>query len=300
MRGVAVVLVGSPARSGYSSGAAMRLTGSALLLLLQPLSRAAAAVTTVSNTAIRRDQYGTPLNAHQGSMLQGHGPHAGTYYYYGGHTANCTHGAPPLHCQCANGTGQPHAGLFMWQSLAVYSSRDLQSWSFEREMFRRKPGDYGGGMNVYEPRVVSCRATQEYVMVVKAPGLEHSPFASRAGCQLTVMTSKDPTGPFVPQSCLNLTMRLFSDWSVFADPLSGNGYIIYNACGRAGSQGQAVCAQTKGQYIEQLTADFRRVATNTSAVTHIAEDLCKATGSDCEAPAMFVRGQQGNWGRMVW
>ena len=87
-------------------------------------------------------------------------------------------------------------------------------------MFRRKPGDYGGGMNVYEPRVVSCRATQEYVMVVKAPGLEHSPFASRAGCQLTVMT--------------------------------------------------------------------------------IAEDLCKATGSDCEAPAMFVRGQQGNWGRMVW
>ena len=78
----------------------MRLAGSAaLLLLLQPLSRAAAAVTTISNTAIRRDQYGTPLNAHQGSMLQGHGPHAGTYYYYGGHTANCTHGAPPLHCE---------------------------------------------------------------------------------------------------------------------------------------------------------------------------------------------------------
>ena len=38
----------------------MRLAGSAalLLLLLQPLC--AAAVTTISNTAIRRDQYGTP------------------------------------------------------------------------------------------------------------------------------------------------------------------------------------------------------------------------------------------------
>jgi hypothetical protein len=235
-------------------------------LVTMKTMKKATRTTTISNTKPRLDQYGVPLNAHQGSLLQGLDK---KYYYYGGHFPNCTYAVPngtKGHCACAD------TGAQIWHSIAVYSSPDLQQWAFEREMFG--PKGSGSEWGALEPRVVANRRTGQYVMIVKGSNV-------LPNCQLAVAVSADPTGPFVPKGCLNISQPLFSDWSVFADPSGTNsaGYIIYNSKNAA------------GQFIEQLTPDFTAVVKNTSAShspTHIAEEECREGG--CEAPLMFTRG----------
>jgi len=214
-------------------------------------SSASSIPSMISNVQPRVDQYGVPLNAHTGSLIKGQGEHADRFYYYGSHFFNCTY---KDYCQCANIENQ-----WIYHSIAVYSSKDLTNWIFEKEMFI-------GGF-VQEPRVVFNPNTNDYVMILEdADTCERYPAVTR---------SKDPTGPFKNVRCLNLTFPIFSDWSVFSDPGTGKGYIIYND------------DTLPGQNIEELTSDYSTVVPGQHP-TRIGQDICTRPGG-CAAPLMFTR-----------
>ena len=191
---------------------------------------------TISNVEPRRDIKGEIVDAHDG-CLQFFG---GRYYLYG----------------TAYGKS---AGFGINNRFRVYSSPDLERWTFEGELLKEtSDGVY------YRPYVVFNPNTRKYV-------LWYNWYPKLWDGQLAVATSDTPEGPFTivnPDVQVSQAKSRPGDGSLFVDD-DGTGYFIYTVIG----QGHAI-------RVERLTRDYLGSTGETSEIL--------ARG--CEASAMFRRG----------
>lgn len=188
---------------------------------------------TVTNTQPRRDQNGDIIDAHDGCLQF----FAGRYYLYG----------------TAYGKS---AGFGFNNRFRVYSSPDLEHWTFEGELLKAPPGGV-----YYRPCVIYNRRTHKYVLWYNwYPRL----WEGRVG----VAVSDTPVGPF---EIVHLSAKLSAsaerpgDGSLFVDD-DGTGYFIYSTI-----------ASNHAIRIERLTPDFLNGTGESSGIL----------GVGSEAPAMF-------------
>jgi hypothetical protein len=187
----------------------------------------------IDNTQPRRDTEGEIVDAHDGSLQF----FKGRYYLYG----------------TAYGSTE---GFTINNRFRVYSSPDLEHWSFDGELLESPPnGVY------YRPYVVYNQTTHKYV-------LWYNWYPKLWEGKVGVAVSDTPIGPFkIFNSAVQLSQAADSpgDGSLFVDD-DGTGYFIYTTI----NQGHAI-------RVERLTADYLASTGQFSPVL----------GKDCEAPALF-------------
>ncbi len=190
---------------------------------------------TVHNTEPRRDMAGEVIDAHDGCLLF----LDGRYYLYG----------------TAYGKS---AGFGINNRFRVYSSPDLEHWTFEGEALASPPdGVY------YRPYVAFNPGTRKYV-------LWYNWYPKLWDGQVGVAVSDTPTGPFAivnPKVVLTEAANRPGDGSLFVDA-DGTGYFIYTVIGK----GHEI-------RIERLSDDFLGSSGEASP----------PLGTGSEAPAMFRR-----------
>jgi hypothetical protein len=189
---------------------------------------------TINNIEPRRDVVGEVIDAHGGCLQFFNG----RYYLYG----------------TAYGTNE--SSLALNCPFRVYSSPDLERWTYEGELLKDQPtGVYARPCVVFNPH------THKYV-------LWYNWFAKLWDGQTAAATSDTPVGPFI---IVDQNVRVFGscpgDGSLFVDD-DGTGYCIYTAIG----EGYAV-------RVERLTPDYLGPSGEISDVV--------ATG--LEAPLLFRR-----------
>lgn len=192
---------------------------------------------TVNNLEPRRDIDGNILDAHDGCLQFFNG----RYYLYG--------------------TAYDHtAGFSINNRYRVYSSPDLEHWTYEGELLESPPdGVY------YRPYVVFNPRTHKYV-------LWYNWYPKLWDGQNGVATSDTPVGPFkIVNANVQLSQSRYhpGDGSLFVDN-DGTGYFIYT-----------VIDQNHSIRVEKLAPDFL-------ASTGESGDVL---GQNCEAPAVFRREQ---------
>ena len=194
---------------------------------------------TINNVAPRRDVTGEIIDAHDGCLQFFNG----RYYLYGtayGKTDGMTN-----------------------NDFRVYSSPDLERWTFEGTLLKERPEAV-----YYRPYVVFNPNTHKYV-------LWYNWYLKRSledwNGQVGVATSDTPVGPF---KIINPDVRVFGaafrpgDGSLFVDD-DGTGYYIFTAI----YDGYAVC-------VARLTPDYLGFTGRASPIL--------AKGG--EAPVLFRRG----------
>jgi beta-xylosidase len=189
---------------------------------------------TINNIEPRRDVDGKIIDAHGGCLQF----FDGRFYLYG----------------TAFGTNEN--GLALNCPFRVYSSPDLERWTYEGELLKERPdGIY------FRPCVVFNPHTHQYV-------LWYNWFAKLWNGQTAAATSDTPVGPFkIANPNVQLTHPGTGDGSLFVDD-DGTGYYIYTAIG--------------GGYtisVERLTPDYL-------GATGESSDILGVGG---EAPVLFRR-----------
>jgi len=192
---------------------------------------------TINNLEPRRDVTGQIIDAHDGCLQF----FDGRFYLYGTAYGNSD-------------------GYSVTNCYRVYSSPDLEHWTFKGELLRERPaGIY------FRPYVVFNLHTGKYVLWYNWYS-NRKQWDGRAG----VAVSDTPVGPFTivnPDVKVAGADSFIGDGSLFVDD-DGTGYFIFTIMGK----GYWVC-------VERLTPDYLGVTGETSEVL--------ATG--CEAPVLFRR-----------
>ena len=167
---------------------------------------------TISNTEPRRDVTGAIVDAHDGNLLFANG----RYYLYG------------------TAYGKT-AGYSINNRFRVYSSPDLEHWTFEGELLKSPPD----GVH-YNPSVVYNPRTHKYV-------LWYNWYPRLWDGQVAVAVSDTPVGPF---TIVNTRVKVTQAeqrpgaGTLFVDD-DGVGYYIYTAI-----------AQDHAVRVERLSPDF--------------------------------------------
>jgi len=191
---------------------------------------------TVQNTAPRLDVEGNVIDAHDGCLHF----YAGRYYLYG------------------TAYGKT-AGYTINNRFRVYSSPDLEHWTFEGELLKAPPdGVY------YRPYVAYNERTHKYV-------LWYNWYPKLWDGQVGVAISDTPVGPFTIVSThveLSQAKDHPGDGSLFVDD-DNTAYFIYTAID-----------QHHSIRVERLAPDFLSSTGQVSGVL----------GVGCEAPSIFRRG----------
>ncbi len=191
---------------------------------------------TIQNTAPRLDVDGNVIDAHDGCLHF----YAGRYYLYG------------------TAYGKT-AGYTINNRFRVYSSADLEHWTFEGELLKAPPdGVY------YRPYVAYNPRTHKYV-------LWYNWYPKLWAGEVGVATSDTPVGPF---TIVNTHVELSQakdhpgDGSLFVND-DNTAYFIYTAID-----------QHHSIRVERLAPDFLSSTGQVSGVL----------GVGCEAPSIFRRG----------
>jgi hypothetical protein len=205
---------------------------SALSLAQSPKFRSV----TIQNTTPRLDEEGNVIDAHDGCLHF----YAGRYYLYG------------------TAYGKT-AGYTINNRFRVYSSADLEHWTFEGELLKAPPdGVY------YRPYVAYNEHTRKYV-------LWYNWYPKLWEGQVGVATSDTPVGPFTivnTHVALSQAKDHPGDGSLFVDE-DNTAYFIYTTID-----------QHHSIRVERLTPDFLSSTGQVSGVL----------GVGCEAPSLFRRG----------
>lgn len=209
---------------------ALLVSASALLAVAAAPSDPAYRVVTVDNTAPRRDIFGVIVDAHDGNLLFADG----RYYLYGTAYGNS-------------------AGFGINNRFRIYSSPDLEHWTFEGEALNSPPD----GVH-YNPSVVYNPRTRKYVFW-------YNWYPTLWEGQVGVAVSDTPFGPFTivnTRVALTQAGRRPGAGTLFVDD-DGSGYYIYTAI----SDDHAV-------RVERLTPDF---LASTGQVSDVIARGCEAT-----------------------
>lgn len=218
--------------AGIASAIAMLPSASAAGKENAPQFRSA----TIQNTVPRLDVDGNVIDAHDGCLHF----FSGRYYLYG------------------TAYGKT-AGYTINNRFRVYSSADLEHWTFEGELLKAPPdGVY------YRPYVAYNAQTRKYV-------LWYNWYPKLWEGKVGVATSDTPVGPF---TIVNTAVQLSQakdhpgDGSLFVDD-DGAAYFIYTAID-----------QHHSIRVEHLAADY---LSSTGEVSPVLSQ-------GCEAPSLFRRG----------
>eukprot|EP00054_Salpingoeca_dolichothecata_P005745 m.35987 g.35987 ORF g.35987 m.35987 type:complete len:380 (-) comp15880_c0_seq1:27-1166(-) len=147
---------------------------------------------TISNTKLRRDVNNRLMDIHDGGLFQ----IGSTYYYYGMGYQNCTEemsSFPPDGCPGMYKPFGKSCGFLLDHAVNLYSSPDLQSWTFIANVFPpsvRPPGIY------YRPKIIYNNQTQEYVLWINFLPEAVIPLESVPNATYVVAASKALAGPF--------------------------------------------------------------------------------------------------------
>ena len=121
------------------------------------------------------------INAHGGGVMI----HNGTYYWYGEYKGDSTYHAPGVEWDCY----RTEAG-----GVSCYSSKDLQSWTFEGVVLKPElndsTSDIHPSMVIERPKVIYNEKTGKYVMWMHIDNYNYSKAATG------VAIADSPTGPF--------------------------------------------------------------------------------------------------------
>jgi len=201
---------------------------------------------TIDNTRARTDVTGQLMDVHDGTIIRWE--EGGLFHWYGMGYKDCEleEGLiPPYNCP---GIYQPfgHCGFRNDHSVNLYTSPDLQQWTFAGDIFPegvRPEGIY------FRPKVIYNSITAEYVLWINylAPAL--SPLISYPDARLSVATSPSPTGPFtLVTEKAAIEVSGGGDFTLLIDPNDDNGtaYIAYDAWGN-----------NHALVVEQLTWDYK-------------------------------------------
>jgi hypothetical protein len=200
----------------------------------QPQNSQTSQTVTISNVNPRLDVDGQTVDAH-GGCLQFFG---GRFYLYG----------------TAFGTNRDYNAFNC--PLVVYSSPDLQTWTFEGNLLKSPPDGV-----FYRPYVVFNPKTRKYVAW-------YNWYPKLWNGQAGVAVSENPAGPFtIVRPRAHLSGSRPGDGSLFVDD-DGTGYYIYTDM-----------AKDYAVRVERLTPDFLDSSGKISNVM----------SSETEAPVLFRR-----------
>jgi hypothetical protein len=196
---------------------------------------------TISNTEPRRDVTGAIVDAHDGNILFADG----RYYLYG----------------TAYGKS---AGFGINNRFRIYSSPDLEHWTFEGEALKAPPdGVY------YNPSVVYNARSHKYVFW-------YNWYPKLWDGQVGVAVSDTPIGPFTivdRKVVLTQSDQKPGAGTLFVDD-DGTGYYIYNAIGANFGTPKGEGQPHHSVRVERLTPDFLR---STGKVSDVIASGCEAT-----------------------
>jgi hypothetical protein len=196
---------------------------------------------TISNTEPRRDVTGAIVDAHDGNLLFADG----RYYLYG----------------TAYGKS---AGYGINNRFRVYSSPNLEHWTFEGELLKAPPD----GVH-YNPSVVYNSRTHKYV-------LWYNWYPKLWDGQVGVAVSDTPIGPF---TIVNLRVQVTQAeqkpgaGTLFVDE-DGTGYYVYTAIGAEFGSVTGASQPHHSVRVERLTPDYLG---STGQVSDVLASGCEAT-----------------------
>ena len=131
----------------------------ATLLVVSLPYNVSATLVTISNVLPRVDVIGKPMDIHDGNVIQYE--KGGLFYYYGVGYGDCR---PPFDFGCAGFYLLGDCGFRTNHTINLYTSPDLQRWTFVRDIF---PWNEGRPLGIYyRPKVVYNSYTQLYVLWV--------------------------------------------------------------------------------------------------------------------------------------
>ena len=243
----------------------------ATLLVLSLSYNVSATLVTISNVLPRVDVNGKPMDIHDGNVIQYE--KGGLFYYYGVGYGECR---PPFDFGCAGFYLLGDCGFRTNHTINLYTSPDLQRWTFVRDVF---PWDGGRPLGIYyRPKVVYNSYTQLYVLWVNRVE-RNGPFGSPnfLNASYVVATSRTPDGVFTVAQTKVQSLQYGNpgDFSLFVEEDIENegsaGYIAYNSFDNH-----------HRIQIEQLTLNFTATLGKTSTTGPL-------TPMNNEAPILFKR-----------
>lgn len=182
---------------------------------------------TISNILPRLDIYGKPMDIHDGNIIQYE--KGGLYYFYGIGYGDCH---VPFDFGCAGEFLISDCGFRTNHSINLYTSPDLQNWTFIRDILPTN-GDRPNGI-YYRPKVVFNSNTQLYVLwvnLVERNGFDGAPNFLNAS--YVVATSETPDGLFtvVQKKVPSIQYGNPGDFALFVEENNNKsiGYIAYDS-----------------------------------------------------------------------
>jgi len=236
-------------------------------LLLVLCGYSAASLVTLSNIKQRTDVRGVPMDIHDGTILHLISSD-GLYYFYGIGYGDCH---ADLNFGCAGVLGLGDCGFRLNHSVNLYTSPDLVSWSFVRDILpvdARPEGIY------FRPKVVYNDLSKKFVLWVnkvnRSTPWVHNP--NFLDATYVVATSDTPDGVFsvINPNIQSVQYGAGGDLALFVDD-DGKGYIAYDAF-----------TDSHRIQVEQLAPDY--LSSLGAAATS-----GPITPTNNEAPIMFKR-----------
>jgi len=182
-----------------------------------------AAQINISNTQPRRDIAGNIMDVHDGVLRQW--TPGGLFHWYGMGYGPCNITADG----CAGMLSPPHCGFRTTHAVNLFTSPDLVSWTFVRDVL---PAGAGRPESIYfRPQVVYNAVTQRFVLWVNRVSAVGGD-ADYFNATYLVASSPTPDGPFNVVSSAVATRYGglgVGDLALLVDPADGTAYLAYAA-----------------------------------------------------------------------
>jgi beta-xylosidase len=174
---------------------------------------------TISNVVPRRDTAGNIMDAHDGNAYL---HDDGLYYYFSASYGSCKEPPGPTGCTVWHLGG---CGFRADHNVSLYTSPDLQSWTFRGNVFQMDWMSHKGIL--FGPRVLHNKKTNKWVLWWNFLPSEGGGVSIS---QCAVAISDTALGPFkvVTEKVTTLAFDNTGDFNLFQDD-NGDAYIIYNS-----------------------------------------------------------------------
>jgi sucrose-6-phosphate hydrolase SacC (GH32 family) len=191
---------------------------------------------TINNAQPRNDTSGNIMDIHDGNVLI----IDNVYYWYGASYGNCKE--PAGSNGCAN-VAIGACGFQTNHNVSLYTSPDLGNWTFMGFVFSATA--FPSPTVLFCPKVIYNKPSGLYVMWVNYIN------GSFANSFYAAAVSPSPLGPFkLVTTKISTGYADTGDFNLFADPNTGDAYVIYTA------HIQGNYALTHQMSVEKLTPDF--------------------------------------------
>ena len=199
-------------------------------------------INAIDNTLPRQDVEGNLMDVHDGNVIK----IGDMYYWYGMGYTNCTLETgliPPINCPGIYLEFGTHCGFRTDHAVNLYTSLDLENWSFVADIFpveARPEGIY------FRPKVIEHKKSGRFILWINHLPPAVTPLASYPNARLMVAESSSPSGIFQmvnPKAQIEISGG--GDFNLMVDPYDEAAYLAYDAWGN-----------NHAIVIEKLTEDY--------------------------------------------